>query len=241
MNVGSLFARLSYGELSDIAMGMDGDGTISVDAQPKIISHANHALTLLYSRFTCNMNYVALRVTADTRRYHFDPLHNDSDTDVGNTSPRYLADTVTEPFAGDLIKILCIKDADGTMLPLNDTAAVNAVRTLTFNKIILPELEDDTQFEVGKLLTVEYQARHLELVNPADLAQEIELAPILEEALLFKIASRVFAGMRGEENMVVSRILNDQYEQVCLSVTDLDLLQNSTSDDHSRFIANGWV
>jgi hypothetical protein len=51
MTVEELFKKLSYGELSNLAVAVDKSGTITKDQQPRIIHFANEGLMRLHSRF----------------------------------------------------------------------------------------------------------------------------------------------------------------------------------------------
>ena len=51
MKLPDLYRELSYGELSNLALGVEGSGAIAEEHQPRIVQFANEALLKLYSRF----------------------------------------------------------------------------------------------------------------------------------------------------------------------------------------------
>ena len=61
MKLLDLFERLSFGELSNLAIGMEGAGTIRESDQRKVLAHVNDGLLQLYSRFILQTKYLFLR------------------------------------------------------------------------------------------------------------------------------------------------------------------------------------
>lgn len=241
MKISQLFSQLSYGELSNLTIGDDGSGNIAEQHYPKLIYHAQQALTNLYSRFANRKAYIVVQQDELVQKYRIHPLYAVTDTTPNNTAPRHIIDTEQSPFTTPIIKILSIRKIleDSTLaevdLLINDDTRVGAVKTLAYDEIYIREPIQD------EMLLVEVQLNHSVITLPVDLDYEISLAPVLEEALVLKVAARVFGSMNGQDNMIKAQSLNASYENVLQMVQFEDLLQNTSTEDHSRFVIGGWV
>lgn len=246
MNLGTFFTNLSYGRLSNLSIGDEGAGSIKVTERDRITHYVNQALTLLYSRFAHNVDYVTLEQVEGLQRYKLDPLYAVSDTDVGNTNPRYILDTVAEPFSGNLIRIIGIEeeDTDEDVDTLTQKLEINerysfdltkGVRLLSYNTLFI---QTPT---AGRKLTIEYQAGHAPLSIPHDITETINLAPILHNALEAKVGQKVFSAMVSEESQVKAAMLDAEYERICQTVESENLLPHNTPTKHDRLRNKGFV
>lgn len=241
MNVGDLFLNLSYGDLSNLSMGMEGEGFISAEDQPKIIGYANNVLTQLYTRFVHKVNYVKLESLATVNTYHLRTVHAVTNTDTDNTRTRYIKDSVDEPFLGDLVKVISVflepleVEAVGKLLTINNEPDDLAVKIIDFDSIYLKAPEDERSY------IIEYQSKHARLIAGNDAGeQEIYLAPVLWEALESGICSRVFNSLGGEENILRARELMTRYENICQQVEMKDMLQLTSGNNHTKLVERGF-
>lgn len=233
MNLGDLFQRLSFGELSNLSIGTEGAGSIAESGQNRVASFANAALTDLHSRFALQTDEVTLVMMGGIKRYRLAPAHAVSNTTPNNTAPRWIQDSAAEPFEGRVIRILSITDLDppevGSEVPPVEPRA----------------LSHDTVFtkapRAGGHLLVEYQANHPRLVMPADEDQEISLPPLLEEALEVRVAAAVYAGMNGEGHGAKARELLMRYEEICQTVRIEALLAETATNGPERPRDRGFV
>lgn len=243
MKLGDFFAQLSYGELQDHAIGMNGAGTIEAAHQKRIVNFINKALTRLYTRLPDNRCYVNVTLSADIHTYSLRPIHNVSNTDAGNNAPRYIQDTVADPFLGNLIKILAIRlegeteDDPSTDLLINDRQNISSVRTMTHDTFYVNEPED------GQVFRVEMQLDHPRLTaDTVNEDEEITLAPILYEALEARVAAMIYGAMKGEANMLKAQSLYADYERICQLAEKTDLLQSTSSASfNDKFSDKGFV
>lgn len=241
MNVQDLFEMLSFGELSNLSISNEGSGEILVDKQPSIVYYTRQALTLLYSRFAHKIDYVILEQIDGITRYNLDKQFSVSDETVGNVNPRYLLDSVIEPFDGNVLKLLSVRpfEEDGELaerdLMVNDTDRDDAIKMLTYKSFMMKTPT------AGQKLRIEFQQNHAPLSIPVALTEEIFLAPVLEEALAYKVAARVFSSMNGELHAMRATYLENQYERVCQTVTAEDLLSLSTTGSLRKFRQSGFV
>lgn len=238
MLISDLFTNLSFGELSNLSIGNEGNGTIKDSEQPKIVHYANQALTLIYSRFAHKVDYVNIMLVDGVTEYRLDPVHNVSDTDAGNTAVRFIQDTASDPFTGNFLKIRSVRDVEDLSedLLLNDTRANLTVKTTSYDTLRIAEPE------AGKMLQIEYQMRHSKLaISPVDPSEKIEIFPLLEEALEMKVAQRVFSSMNGEENAAKAARLSQEFSSYLALMDDRDLLQLSSTADHDKLTDRGFV
>lgn len=231
MNLGELFANLSYRELNDLALGHEGAGTIREEDQEKLRSMVQSALTEIYSKKTVKVGYVRIQVQENIRTYALDPRHRVSDTDPANTAARYILDSLAEPFTGDVIKIKSVAREDdpstdafeGAGVRVNHLSrasqigiqpdAANSLDPLAPPSIRMVEF-DTFRIEApvpGEILRVEYQADHPRLSVPVDLKDRIKIPPQLQEALQVRVASAAYAASNNELHVARSQGLLNYY------------------------------
>lgn len=234
MKVSELFQKLSFGELSNLALGSDGSGDILAAKKPRIIHYANKALTRLFTRYLLKESNLLISQVANLTMYNLHSKHS-----VNNTSPLpgdylYIQDTVDNPFRDDLIRVTSVFDQNGVELPLNDIE--DPLSAFTPQNTVLQIVNP----VAGAPLGISYQASHVPL-DAATPDQVIEIPPILDEALTLLIAHYVFSDMSGAENITKSQELLMKYEALYTEIEGLDLVNNSISTTNTRFKRNGWV
>lgn len=233
MNVAELFRRLSYEKLSTLAMAAEGTGTILADHKAKIISLANSGLTRLYSRFVLKESDLLLQQQAHITNYQFSKKFAVNAPQCDDALIRYIFDKPAQPFQGDLLKILKVVDSMGVDHPLNDIDDIDSYFTPTPTTLQIPRPVQ------GKMVNVIYQAAHPTL-SYTDFEACIELPLVLEEALLSWIAGSVFSGMTGQENLAKGQEQFALYEAVCNGVTEMDMVNSSSSQSGSKFESRGF-
>lgn len=234
MKLQELYQNLSFGEFSNLAIGEEGAGTIPVQHQPKILAYTNQALVKLSSRFVILEREVAVNTDEAITVY---PLRTKyAETDPTPVFRKYIADTVEDPFTGDVVKIRAVHNEVGERLAINDPTDETSVYTPSFDTLQL------NYPQTGNTYFVTYQAKHPVLV-PDDLEQEIILPAPLYEALQAMIAHKVFVGMTGEEHSRRAAELLARYEEICRMVEGKDLASDSMNEGSSddKFEARGWI
>ena len=234
MNVEQLFQNLSYGELSNLSMGLDGAGGIEERHQPKIIHYANEALLRLYSRFVLKERDLIIEMQEGVTNYHLIPRFSLQKHDPLEEAKPYIIDLPLEPFEDDVIKVLSVYNSFGTKIPLNDPNRANSVFTPQAKVLQVPHPIP------GQALTLGYQCRHKPL-DHEDLSQEIELPAILHSALLAYIASRVYSNMNTPDASVKGQEHMLNYERICAEAFEHDTVNTSVVCTNERFELNGWV
>jgi len=235
MLLNDVFTALSVGELSNLAMSNNGNGTINPLSQPKLVTYANEALLRLYTRFVLKETDVLVQLYEHITFYHLLPKFSVSYTPTGPTDDqpiRYLLDNATEPFEDDLIKVLSVYNSFGQQLPLNDEEKHNSVFTPKGKLLQVPAPQNETY------LSVRYQQRHLKLTG--NLEENVYLPDILFVALTAYIAYKVFSHMNTPASNAKAVEFNTAYEEVCNEVVDRDLVSSSISQSNTRFAKGGW-
>lgn len=241
MNVGDFLQDLSLGELRNLYVSLDGVGTIADADRDRMVYFANRALTRIYSRFPSRRQFITLKQFDGQTTYPIRKLYTVTDATIGNVANRFIIDSAGEPFAGDLIKIVSVRympsdtESDEENLLINGGGARASVKTLTYDTLYFETPIADQTF------LLELQLNHPRLTLPADLEEEIIIAPVLVEALALKVAADVYSSMNGADNVGKASVLEAQYEQLAQLIVDQDLLQNSSSDDHTRMSEGGWL
>lgn len=236
MNLADLYQSLSYGELSNLAMAGDANGTIAVSARPRIVHYTNEALLRLYARFLLKEEDLLLEMHEDISLYWLLPRFAVNYVPEGpaDTEPvRYILDLPEAPFRGNLIKVLSVFDSTGCKLPLNDDEQPLSLFTPQANLLQVPHPRP----EGG--LAVLYQARHPKIQG--DLEETIEVPEILLGALTSYIAYKVFSHMNTQDSTAKAQEHMAVYEAICAEAVEKDLVNTSISSSNARFHQRGWV
>lgn len=247
MKLSQLLARLSRGPLSNINMSNDGDGTIIASRQPALVDYINDGLLQLHSQFVLIENELILEEQEGTTTYR---LHSDYSMETGAGPLKYIRDSVADPYANDLIKILAVyrDNTYGGSQPipvaLNDATKDDSVYTPKFDVLQIPDPVQDAP------LYLLYQAKHPELlitapVEPAteptvDIDQDIELPDVLVPALLEYVSHKVYTHMNGQEHSAKAKEHFDNYRLIVGHVEDKDLVNSSLSNTNVKFDQRGW-
>lgn len=234
MNVEQLFQNLSYGELSNLSMGVDGEGGIEERHQPKIILHANEGLLRLHSRFVLCEKDVLIEQVEHITNYHLLKRFAESNWDPKQEPYPYIKDLGREPFEEDVIRILSVYDSQGFRLPLNDNERADSLFTPQAKVLQVPHPKDRVS------LSVLYQAKH-PLLSQDNPDQEVALPDVLHGALTAFIASRIYGNMNTAESVAKGQEHFLHYENICNDAVNNDLVSTSTSTTNSRFNKRGWI
>lgn len=236
MNVGDLLTRLSIGPLSNLSMSNEGDGTIIESKQAKLIQSANDGLLQIYSRFIIAEKNIVIQMIDGITNYYLLKRFAQSNCEPGEPigpDPIYIMDAL-EPFEQDVIKILTVYDHLGREQTLNDKGYKHSLFTPKFNQLQVPRPIE------GMPLSVVYQARHRKL-EPGVMEADITVPEVLQEALVAYIASKVYSGMNGQENIATGQTYMNEFEGHCALITDRDLVNNTPATTSEIFTLNGWI
>lgn len=234
MKVIDLIQNLSYGELSNLAIGVGGTGTIPEDKWPMVLLHANEGLLRLHTKFTLKEKDLLIELVEHITNYHLDSKFAESNWVPAEQPYPYIKDLIAEPFTNDVIRILSVYNNWGQQLPLNDPTNVNSVFTPQAKIIQVPHPVN------GMSLNVVYQASHPKL-TVSDLEKEIDLPDTLVSALTAYIGFKVFGNMVTPEALQKSQELLSQYNAVCDEALMTDVVSVSFTNTPTFFEDRGWI
>lgn len=235
MLVLDLFRRLSFGEFSNLSIGVDGAGHIKESEYAKLISYTNEALLKLYSRFILSEKTVVIEAVEGVTNYHL--KRKFADSSGSDELYRYIKDLPAEPFEEDVLRVLQVYNGFGNKMVLNDSGNPRSLFTPESEIIQIPNAID------GSAFSITYQARHKELVDIGDniLNQYINIPDSLETALQNYVASKLYSHMNGQEHVAKSIEYMNSYELICREIEMKDLVNNSWSDTTSKLEDRGFV
>jgi hypothetical protein len=242
LTVEQLFRNLSYGELSNLYVGADGQGTIEESQYPKMIMYANEGMRRLHGKFILREDDLIVGQKAHITNYHLRTKYAES---AGADVPyAYIKDLPGEPFKDDVVKIIAVYRADGYRFPLNDAGRSDSLFTPSPTILQVPKPLE------GMAMSVHYQAYHIPLADGQDgrgitpqqvLDQWIELTPILHGALQSYVAAKMYSHMGGQENMLKSTEHMANYEAICAEVMMNDLATQTATTTNDKLEERGFV
>lgn len=232
MLVSDLFHKLSLGELSNLSLSGEGSGDILEDKKPRILAYINEALLRLYSRFVLLEDDLILEQLPWILNYPLEMINATTQAPPPAGKHTYILDTEAKPFTGDVIKITRVRNDHGYQIPINDEESPFSVFTPS------PQILRVPKPAAGRLLGVDYQAKHPELTEATD---RILLPDTLHKALSSYVAYLTFSHMNTQEMAVKSQEHLSLYEGVCQEVERMDLVNSSSSQTNTRFAKRGWI
>lgn len=233
MNIADLFERLSYGELSNLSLSVDGGGTIEPKHHAKVVHFINEGLLSLYSKFELSKKQLLIEMVQGITNYHLEPRYAETQWDSNEVPYPYIKDLGREKYTGDLIKVLEVYDEKG-QLPLNDIYSVNSVFTPQHKVLQVPHAKD------YRSLSVVYQAKH-EVLTPDNLEAQIVIPDVLESALLAYIGYKVFSVMNSTDSNSKSKEHLANFYRICEETIANDLVSSSVSTVNDKFSNGGWI
>lgn len=235
MKIVDLFRRLSYGELSNLAVSDSGSGTIKTEKHPQMIQYMNAGLLALYSRFVLSEKSLLIEQVENITNYHLKPEYARSSN--SDKPHKYIRDFPGSPFQGDVIKILEVYDEFQVRLPLNDQDNPYSLFTPRPSTLQIPAPR------AGRPLWITYQACHRVLTDSGDEAinQLIDLPFTLETALQNYVAYKTYSHMNGADNVVKGQEYLAAYEAICGEILDRDLVSQSFHTSHDKLDQRGFV
>ena len=233
MKLLTIFNQLSYGELSQLALGNSEGAGIQRTDWPMLIDHINIGLLELHKRFDIKRKNLVIEQYEQIQLYILDRRF--AKTNVESLEPiKYIDDSEYDPFDDEVLKIERVFDELGIEYPLNDDVAYNSLHTPQTNAIQVPLTFVDNTFYV------EYRASHKLIDRYVDPKEtEVDLPLVYLEALLSYVASRAHSPFASQTNQE-SQTYMMKFEAACAKITEMAITQaNNTTN--LKPIRNGWV
>lgn len=234
MIIEDLFEKLSYGPYAALSPGAAGSGFIEETARGQVLSHANDALLVLFTKFDLIHKDVMIGMDEVTTFYHLDRKFSPHQED-STEKRRYILDLPEERFEGDVVKILEVYNTYGFRHPLNDDGNPNSLFTPQKNVLQVPHPIP------GQALSVTYQAKHPKLLNDGNLEQEILLPDILVEPLVSYIAYKKYTNMVTAEATAKAQEHLALFDRQCNEAVQSDAVQTSYAPTNTRFEKGGYI
>lgn len=234
MKLSELFQMLSVGELSLIRVGNDGQGIRAQD-YPKVIAQLNAGLTALHARFPLQERELIIQQYEQISKYYLRKEYLESNKE--STQPvKYLIDTPMEPFIEDVLRVEKVFDECGCPLYLNNEPVCESIMTPSFDCIqIVSPIETNALF-------VTYRANHPKIdLATIDLNIEIRIPASHEKALMYYIASQLYANSPNPETANKGLEWTQRYEAECKKIEDLDLNNAYIGQTNLKPEMRGWV
>lgn len=220
MTLEELFQQLSYGELSNLSVAVDGSGTIKKEKQNQIVHFANEALRKLHMRLPLReVNHIVTLTPGSDLDYDFKAV----------------------PEIEGAITVTSILTSYGTSLPFTMDQKIENNTIYIYNGVMhVPR----SIAAVVSELQVTFRLHHpaLKPINsPIDLTQTIELSiEDLEPAIRAYIAFRVYSGMNTPDSTVIAANYRAMYEQTINDVLNTGLLSHELLQS-SKLDMRGFV
>lgn len=233
-----LAENLIYGELSSMHFAQGDTSALQEKDLKRMLHFTNDALLDIYSRVPLQVESLTLETFEDQSDYLLTEAFAESNKQSKEIR-KYIKDTESKPFIGNILKILAVKNANGCNLPLNDLSRCDSVFTPLYNVLQVTHPSDEVALEViftGRHKKLEYFGDRLKLFG-----QNINLPVQLNEALNLKISSRYYSGMSGQEVSNKTRDMIERYEMLCEKVkmenkVNLTRLSTPTSLESRGFV-----
>lgn len=233
MNLNECLKQLSYGELSNLSWGNDGNGSIRLDKIPVIVQFINEALLRLHTRFALSKKCLFIELTENRTQYHLSSKH--AYTNENSKEEKFIRDTKENPYQDDLIKIMEVYTSTNHRLSLNNHSDYWSLYTPSFDILQVPYPVE------GMALSVIYQARHPILDFEKCPEQEINLPFVLEPAMKAYVAYLVYSQINTQEAVANAQKYLVQYNNILQDVVDQDVISNSYSQTNTKFEQGGWI
>ena len=225
MKLQEVFDQLTYGELSQLSIGGNEAGVISVSNRERVIPHVNMALAAIYKRFPLKEGRVNVPLVTGTYTY----------TVVGEDINR-----IERIFTDSALK---------EELSLNNEIDIYSCFTTSPKVLVVPIAIVDNSTTLPSALKATsldlvYRANHPKLqekdadLDPDELELEIPYTYI--EPLIYFVASRMLANTgTGQFEGLASNNYMQKYEMASQLLTNLNpQVENTTKN--ARFRDGGW-
>lgn len=233
LTVEELFKRLSFGQLSNLAMAQEPKGSIRLEDQNTVINALNSALIRIYTRFNLYERQLMIQQVAHVTNYHLDKRFSRVNPDRLPQHQGYIFDLPNEPFQDDAIKILAVFDKYGDKLPLNEANNQRSVYTPYPTILQIPYPEADLP------VVVLYQAAHPKLQYGVK-ETEVRLPTTLEDALLLYTAYQIYTNIGTQEATAKAAEHLQMFNNVCNDIEAQGAVSITDQVGHTKFQQRGF-
>ena len=194
MKLADIFEALTYGELSQLALGNlvadDAESEVDPKDYAKVMSHINMGMSKLYSTFFLSSREVIVQLYDHIQLYTIDARYAVTNTD-SEEPIKYIMDSIYEPFVDEVLNIESVYNEGGELMLLNDHTEPWSIFTPGYNQIQIPFPEKHNS------MVVHYRAEHPKVkftsgMDPTKI--DVGIPNGLLQSLLYYVAHRANAG-----------------------------------------------
>ncbi|QPG06962.1 hypothetical protein IT774_07615 [Salinimonas marina] len=198
MLLSDFFDHLSYGELSQLAIGTNDVGAIAEKDYPRVTTFVNGGMTLLHTMLRLKVDQVLLQTNALQSRYVLSKQFAVSQSEgVDAGINQYILDEVM-PFQDNVLAIETVVNSEGEPFSINDTNDPASVFTPNHREIQFYEPKD-------AVVAVTYQANHPKIkpyrgMNPDEI--ELNIPDYCIDILANYCVTRMLGGGNSESRQL---------------------------------------
>jgi len=134
-----IMSNLTYGELSQYAVGGANQGQVLEKDYPRVMSAINRGVNEIQKDLSVHEGSIRLRLIEGVLTY---PIHSQHSMVTGTHVHKFVDDSTYEPFEDDILRILRVYDKGGTELPINEHNLSNTIYVPAHNVIQHPFVID---------------------------------------------------------------------------------------------------
>lgn len=235
MLLSDIFEHLTHGELSQLAIGIGDDGAVAPTDYPKLVSYVNMGLLALYKRFPVLEKQLTIQQLDEVTRYNLTyPYALYNTNSIIAEADRYIIDSATDLFLGDVLKVEQVFDELGEELPLNNSEEDTSLFTPSPLILQIPQpVAANSTF-----LLYRAAPKKILIAGLDPFSEDVLLPDSLLEPLLYYVGGRaqgaIISGSPAEQSLMT------KYENACAWIDRYGLLQveNNSNVKPER---EGWV
>jgi len=233
MKLSTVLSHLATGEYSHLYTCDDTDQTIMKSEYPRVIPLINMALIELYKRFDVKTGELIIDLYEHITEYHLIPEFAQSNTQ-SNQIIKYINDSGTTPYSGDLLSVKQVFNEYGDELPLGYLNDPSSLIMLDYNIIQHPYPR------TGQAISVMYRANPPSIPVTANADFDINLSEIFLPALVLYVGSRVLTTRSNPDDVNQGAMLYNRFVQDILLIQNQGL-SHTTTDARTQFTEQGWA
>ena len=205
MKVQDIIDDLQAAEFSELAIG---DSAFTETNTPRYLKLIQSALTELHVQFLLRQEELMIQPLEGLVDY---PLHSDhADTSKVETI-KFIVDSVYQPFNWEPLQILGAYDELGNEIPINAPNHTCGIYVSTPRSVMIPAPVTARQ------ISLVCRANHTALTGLTD---DINIPTTMRNALVWFIASRIWATRKDEQAMSKSIQYMQRYLDACTLLSD---------------------
>ena len=205
MKVQDIINDLQMGEFSELQLG---DSSLTTQNLPRFINLIQSALTEFHTKFLIRQEELVIQPIEGVVDY---PLLADFALTSEVVGTKFIMDSVYQPFNWEPLQILGAYDELGNEIPINAPNHICGIYVSTPRSVMIPAPVTERQ------ISLVCRADHNEL---SGLSSEINIPLTMRNALLWFIASRVWATRKDEQAMSKSIQYMQRYLDACTLLSD---------------------